>query len=161
MADINLLRAGSIQPWKVSERGAFRLEFRKGVQGVVVIEVVIDSRLLVIGKSVINLDLELIAAVRPFRDCHDLTVAPPCPRHVLQEGKCHWVKTSARNLVPWEYGGVWHGPTAVAHRVYRCLRTRSKLLACRQGSRRAAAATVLQDIRGGRIDQRAAKRRTA
>src|SRR5215470_5063641 len=99
MAHINLLGASGINAGKVSKGGALGLEFRKGVQGVVVVKVVVNGGLLVVAKRMVQPDLELVAAISSFRNRNGLAAIPTRARHVIQQAYCHGVKTLRWNDV--------------------------------------------------------------
>src|SRR5580700_3670245 len=98
MRYVQLLRARRVDPREIAGRGAGCLELCKRVQGVVVIEIVVERRFLVVRPILIDADLELIAAIRLVRrDLH--SAASARAGYVLQQAQSDRVETSNRNLI--------------------------------------------------------------
>src|SRR5258708_39485491 len=84
MTYIDLLRTRCVNTREVPQRGPFGLKFRERIEGVVVIKIVVDSRFLIIVKRMVDLDLELIAAVSLFWNGDNRVRGSPRAGHILQ-----------------------------------------------------------------------------
>src|SRR6266480_2139523 len=99
VAGVYLLGARCVNALEVSERSSLGLKFGKRIEGVVIIKIVVDGGFLIVIKSMIDLDLKLIAPVSPLWNCDYRGCASPCAGHVLKQAQCHRIKTSCGNLV--------------------------------------------------------------
>ena len=61
MAGVNLLHMRNNSPAKIAQRTTSELEDSKGVEGVVVIIIVIDRQFLIFIQDVVEVDLKLVA----------------------------------------------------------------------------------------------------
>ncbi len=102
VAYVYLLGACGIIAGEISQRSPFRLKFREWVECVVVIKIVVHRSFLIVVKCMVDLDLKLIAPDSLIRNSDDLRGASPSSGHVLKQAKCHRIKTSRGNLIPWE-----------------------------------------------------------
>ena len=119
--DVQLLRARCIVSGKIARRGARGLELGKGVQRVVVIEIVVGRGLLIVRPIMVDPNLELVAVIR-FVRCDLHSAASASSGNVLQQAESDRVKTSNRNLIVVENQSVRRRRATTRHASYQGLR---------------------------------------
>src|SRR5690348_9712006 len=157
MADVYLLRARCVNAREITERGAFRLEFGKRIERVVIVKIIVNGGFLVVVERMVYLDLKLIATVSLVRNGYNCVCASPRTGHVLKQAQSHGIEATRGNLIAREDAAVRHGVAAARHASDEDLRGRRKSLIC--GKRRTAATTVLQHTGDGGIRERSGERR--
>ena len=99
VAGVYLLRARCVNSREVSERSSLGLKFGERIEGIVVVKIVVHGGFLTVIKSMIDLDLKLIAPVSLLWNCDYRGCASPCAGYVSKQAQCHRIKTSCGNLV--------------------------------------------------------------
>src|SRR5580700_5198481 len=97
VGDVDLLGARGVDARKVAGGGAGGLEFGERIEGIVVVEVVVDGGLLIVVEGMIDADLKLISAVGFVRG-HLNVARTTCAGDELQQANGHGIETLGRNL---------------------------------------------------------------
>src|SRR6266851_7029206 len=99
MGYVELLRARGIDSREVSQRRSKTLKFCERIEGSIVIEVVVDCRLLIVGEGMIDLDLKLVAPISLFRNADHLACTARRRKVQICQRHGHRVKALRGNLV--------------------------------------------------------------
>src|SRR5580704_18816162 len=92
VGDVDLLGARGVDAGKVAGGGAGGLEFGERIEGIVVVEVVVDGGLLIVVERMIDADLKLVASIGPV--WRHLNVAGTTGAgHVFQQANGHGIET--------------------------------------------------------------------
>src|SRR6266566_3141123 len=105
MADIPLLKALFCRRSKAGDVCASGLELSKRRDQAVVVEIIVNAEILAVADSVVELERELVAAIRLHRDSHQ-DVAIGRRGHKLKQVHSRRVHASQRYLVVGENSGI-------------------------------------------------------
>ena len=152
MANVDLLRASCVVAREISQRSSFRLKFRKRIQRVVIVKIIVNGGFLIVVERMVDLDLKLIATVSLVGNGYNCVCASPRTGHILKQAQSYGIEATLGNLIAREDVAVRDGVTAARHASDKDLRGRGKPLVC--GKRSATATTVLQHTGDGGIRER-------
>src|SRR5690349_24187123 len=102
MANVDLLRASCVVAREIAQRSSFRLKFRKRIEGVVIVKIIVNGGFLIVVERMVDLDLKLIATVSLVRNGHNRVCASPRTGHILKQAQSHWIEAALGNLIACE-----------------------------------------------------------